>query len=370
MTQKNIHVIAFNVPFPADYGGVIDVFYRLDAMFKAGVKIHLHCFEYGRSKSKELNQICETVHYYPRSKSFIHQLSNLPFIVKTRSDNQLLHNLLYDDYPIFFEGLHCCYFLNHPKLKKRKKIVRSHNVEHDYYQNLSNKTNKHKEKLFFKVEAFRLKRFESILKKASYIAAISETDKSYFEKKYGNTFLLPPSHPNNKVKIKSGIGNYILYHGNLSVQENEEAVLYLLNEIAPHISYDLIVAGKNPSKKIIQKAELLSNVELISNPSFEKMNDLLAEAQINLLPTFQATGFKLKLLNALFNGRFCIGTPELVEGTGLDQLCVITHSVDSMLSEINRLFVCEFSIDEIEKRKALLKNHSNSAVISVLLDLL
>ena len=55
--EKFIHVVSFDVPYPANYGGVIDVFHRLKALHKNGYKIILHCFEYGRDKQIELDKI-------------------------------------------------------------------------------------------------------------------------------------------------------------------------------------------------------------------------------------------------------------------------------------------------------------------------
>ena len=62
----NLNIVSFDVPFPANYGGVIDVYYKLLWLHKAGVKIHLHCFTYGRKPSKELEALCEKVYYYER----------------------------------------------------------------------------------------------------------------------------------------------------------------------------------------------------------------------------------------------------------------------------------------------------------------
>ena len=50
LAQTQLHIISFDVPYPPDYGGAIDVFYKLKALNQEGVKIHLHCFEYGRGK--------------------------------------------------------------------------------------------------------------------------------------------------------------------------------------------------------------------------------------------------------------------------------------------------------------------------------
>ncbi|HAK10648.1 MAG TPA: mannosyltransferase, partial [Chitinophagaceae bacterium] len=46
--EKHLHIIALNVPFPVDYGGVVDLFWKLPSLQAQGVNIHLHCFDYGR----------------------------------------------------------------------------------------------------------------------------------------------------------------------------------------------------------------------------------------------------------------------------------------------------------------------------------
>ena len=53
-----IHIISLNVPYPANYGGVIDVFYKIKSLHEAGVQIHLHCFDYGRGNQPELEKYC------------------------------------------------------------------------------------------------------------------------------------------------------------------------------------------------------------------------------------------------------------------------------------------------------------------------
>ncbi|MFL5752959.1 MAG: glycosyltransferase family 1 protein, partial [Bacteroidia bacterium] len=82
--QTAINIVSFDVPFPANYGGVIDVFYKIKALHGAGVKIILHCFEYGRGEKPDLNSYCEEVHYYRRDTSFRNHFSKLPYIVASR----------------------------------------------------------------------------------------------------------------------------------------------------------------------------------------------------------------------------------------------------------------------------------------------
>ena len=100
--ELHTHVISFDVPFPADYGGVIDVFYKVRARHEAGVKVHLHCFEYGRPPQQELHRYCEEVYYYSRQNAKSMLFNTLPYIVLSRQSEELKQRLLKDNYPILF----------------------------------------------------------------------------------------------------------------------------------------------------------------------------------------------------------------------------------------------------------------------------
>lgn len=356
MEQKKIHIISFNVPFPANYGGVIDVFYKVKALHSLGVKINLHCFEYGREEATELEQFCEKVTYYKRKMSKKYLLDSLPFVAVTRSSKKLIENLLKDDSPIFFEGLHCCFHLDDERLNDRIKIVRTHNIEHDYYNNLAKVEKSVFRKMYFNSERKKLERFEAILNKATHVIAISKSDTNRLAEKYNNVQHITAFHPNTEVDILSGKGNYCLYHGNLEVGENNEAALYLVNTVFSKIKTPLVIAGHNPSKDLIEQVAKYPHVKLKANISTEEIDSLIKNAQINVLPTFQATGIKLKLLAALFKGRHCIVNSEMVLKTGLEELCSIADSPQKMMEEIENLFVKSFDMGEKETRAAILSN--------------
>ena len=69
------------------------------------------------------------------------------------------------------------------------------------------------------------------------------------------------------------------------------------------------------------------------------MQDLISKAQVNILPSFNCTGVKLKLLNALFNGRHCIVNQDAVEGTGLESTCHIATGADDVRCLLTKLHV-------------------------------
>lgn len=372
MVKKAIQLVAFNIPYPPDYGGVIDIFYKVKALAECGISVYLHCFEYDRPQAPELENYCAKVYYYSRKNGIRYQLSSKPYIVITRANNQLLNNLSQTKHPILFEGLHTCFYFDHPKLADHLRFVRTHNIEHDYYLNLYKSERNLLKKVFFRMEACKLKRFESVLKNASHLLCISPNDNFYFDHNYGHSHFIPAFHPFSQIKSKSGRGKYILFHGNLSVSENILAVEYLLANVFSKINLPVIIAGKKPTIHLSKKISQYQHIELVSNPENEQMENLIQDAHISLLPTFQDTGLKLKLLASLFSGRFCIANTPMIHKTGLEHLCHLADTPKEMVDTINKLFVQDFTSEEIEKRRLILEdafsNHQNAMKILRLLN--
>ncbi|MDP3432036.1 MAG: glycosyltransferase family 1 protein [Bacteroidota bacterium] len=370
--KRSIQIVAFNIPYPPDYGGVIDIFYKVKALSECGVSVYLHCFEYDRLQATGLEKYCANVYYYPRKKGIRFQFSAKPYIVVTRVNDQLLINLSSNDSPIIFEGLHTCYYLDDTLLDSQLRLVRTHNVEHEYYLNLYKAERNIFRKLFFRMEACKLKRYETILKNATHLLCISPNDNFYFDHNYGHSHFIPAFHPFSQIKSKLGRGKYILFHGNLSVSENIQAVEYLLANVFSKIKLPVIISGKNPGVYLAQKISQYPNIQLVANPENDQMETIIQDAHISLLPTFQDTGLKLKLLASLFSGRFCIANTPMIHKTGLEHLCHLADTPKEMIDWANKLFEQDFTSEEIEKRKLILEdafsNHQNAMKIIRLLE--
>jgi hypothetical protein len=371
-SNKEVDIVAFDIPYPPNYGGVIDVYFKIKAFKNAGVKVNLHCFEYGRKQSAELESVCEKVFYYKRDISKTNLFRKRPYIVVTRTSDELINNLLKTNNPILFEGLHCCFYLDDERLSNRKKIVRTHNIEHDYYQNLAKVEKDIFKRYYFSNEAQKLKSFEQILDQADGIAAISLHDKAYFSERFINVEAVSAFHPNEKVNIESGLGKYVLYHGSLAVGENNEAGIFLINNVFNDIDIPFIIAGNKPSKELRIAAERNKNIIIKSEISTSDIYKLVTEAQINVLPTFQATGVKLKLLAALYTGRHCIVNNPMVKDTGLGEICIIRDTAKEMKRAVLEYFTKPLTLEEIERRKHLLEEgiFSNTFNINQLMEML
>lgn len=356
MSENNIHlnIVSFDIPYPPNYGGVIDVYYKLEALKNAGIQVIFHAFVYGRQKSDELEALCEKVYYYRRKR--FGNLFNLqiPYVVKTRKSDKLLNNLCNNPYPLLFEGLHTCFYLGHRKLSDRLQIVRMHNIEYVYYKHLAKVETNTFKRSYFNIEANRLKKFQKRLELAAHVAAISPSDYKILNLKHRNSFYLPVFHQNKNVTAETGYGEFVLYHGNLGIGENNEAALFIVNKVAGNSKIPFIIAGNNPSKELIKAISDSYNVEWM-NPNIEELNRLIKEAHINILPTFQDTGIKLKLLNALFMGRHVLVNPKMVNHTGLEELCEVANSPKHFRMAVENLMKKPITKENIEFRKVVLR---------------
>ena len=373
MSEKHLHIVAFDVPYPPNYGGVIDVFYKIKALHQSGIKIHLHCFEYpGRDRAEQLNQYCEEVNYYRRNIGLKSALTFKPYIVSSRKSESMLKRLLEDDYPILFEGLHSCYYISDKRLKDRFKIYRESNIEHRYYYNLFKVDRKLKNKIYYLLASCKLRFYQRVLKHASLMLVVSQKDTVYLQDHFKkiNVSYLPSFHANNEVGSLVGKGNYVLYHGNIEVPENAHAAEYLINEVFDDLDVPLVIAGMNPPEHIRKLGQKNGHLKIVANPDDDKMFDLIRQAHVNILVTFQATGLKLKLLNTLYKGRFCLVNRKMLNGTMLDELCVIGDNALALKTQVKRLFKHDFNDVEIGRRKeALCEMYSNEKNAKRLIDL-
>ncbi|MBN1338367.1 MAG: glycosyltransferase [Bacteroidales bacterium] len=360
MPEKALHIVSFDIPYPPNYGGVIDVYYTIKELHRMGIKVHLHCFEYpGRDRKKELEEVCESVIYYPRLLGLKYALSYKPYIVNSRKSDDLLQNLLKRPCPVMFEGLHSCFYLAHPALKNRFKIYRESNIEHHYYFHLFLSDKRLTRKLYYLAASLKLYMYQRILKHAGLMIVVSKKDTDYLRKNFPGIRVeyLPSFHGNNKVECLTGSGDYVLYHGNLEIPENERAAIFLIRKVFSGSDIPFTVAGMKPTRRLAKICRAY-NVRLIENPGSAEMDELIRQAHLNLLYTFQDTGLKLKLINALYKGRHCVSNSKMLNGSDLDHLCHISDTVAGLKNTVKQLMKSPFTEDMLTYRRRELKKRS------------
>lgn len=362
--EKYINIVSFNVPYPTSYGSIVDVYFQIKTLHECGVKIILHTFDYNGNPNKELEKYCIEIHYYKRESNLKAKISKLPFIVSSRKNNQLLTNLLKNNYPILFEGVHTCYYLDHSKLKTRLKLVRAHNIEHIYHSNVSQQTDSLFVKGYMYWESLRLKKFEQKLKFADYILPVSTTEAGYFHHRYNDEkiVLVPLFHKNERLEITKDYKSYILFYADLNTPWNKKTAQFLIEKIAKKDDrIPWIIAGLGPDESLYKAAAKVSNVEVRSNLGEDELKKLIQEASINLLITTQSSSVKMKLVDTLFYAHYCLANKRMVDGSGLDSLCIpINLNPELLLNKIREYLYKDFQESEIKERQSVLNRLYNN----------
>lgn len=356
MIEKVIHLVSFDVPFPPVYGGIIDVYGRLSALKKAGYYVILHAFSYREGTELQAEpSIYNEVYFYKRDTSVLKQLSSTPYIVNSRINRELIRNIAKREGIVLLEGLHNAWLLNEPELANRFKIVRLHNIEHEYYRSLATNTTFGIKKLFFLLESFRLKMYEKIVNKADLLVTISVTDSSYFGKNFPdkNILCLPPFHIHDTLKSKTGKGRYAVFFANLSVPENEAAVTEILHKWKTSINYPLVVAGKNPSLEL-KKQFTGDAATLIENPSVSEMNELIQNAAFSVVWGKSESGSKLRLFDAMYLGRHILVHTSIAPQKYTEGSLYTFFNMNSLAEKVEILINKEFTEKDMELRKELL----------------
>ncbi len=360
--DKHLHIVAFDIPWPVAHGGLVDLYQKLVSLHQEGVLIQLHCFcKSGSTPQPELEKYCQDVQYYKRRTGWKGLSWQLPYIVKSRLSSTLNKRLLCDDHPILLEGIHCSGILLDNRFEKRKILLRLHNVEHKYYHQLAGAERHTFRKIYFYLESYLLEKYERrIANKALYLAVSHQDEKYYRNELKAEAKFLPVFLPYGQVNVPLGKGRFCLYHGNLSVNENEQAVIWLLQNVFNNLSFPFVIAGRQPSPSLVKQIQKYPFVTLVANPDASQMRQIIYEAQVHLLPSFNNTGVKLKLLRALYQGRHCVVNEAAVTGSGLEKLCHVAVNAQMCIQITETLYHNVVDEKQVQQRREVLEILYNS----------
>jgi hypothetical protein len=359
--SEHLHIVCLDAPAPPNYGGAIDMFYKVKALAASGRKIILHYFAYRKGRDAGgLEAYCQQIHHYSRTSFFRGNLG-LPYIMRSRMNENLIRRLNEDEHPILLEGLHTTGLIASVKDQKRI-VVRMHNEEAEYYRRLARTETNVLKRRYLHHESNSIRKYYDRLNKNLALACLSLADIESLQKKYGftNAHFIPAFVPWQKVLCKEGKGPYCLYHGNMAVAENDAAALWLITEVFSKINVPFIVAGNGISAALFRKAQKHSHIQLVQAPSMEVVRELVQEAHINVLPSMNNTGVKLKLLHAAFEGRFCLSNSNGIKGSSIESGIIQCNNAEEYTQKIGELFKRSFTHEDKKNRQQLLAVYDNS----------
>lgn len=362
MQNKPLHIICFDNPFPPDFGGVIDVFYKIKALHSLGFTIYLHCYYDDRNViSEELKAITEEVYLYKKNKNPLYVFSKFPLPVICRFQKAIIENVKRHNAPILFEGLHSTMVLQKTVIENRK-YLRLHNIESNFYAGMSkSETNLVKKILYYFVSKKYLS-YQKLIADFDYVFALSLNEYKEAQRMNAKSIYVPVFHGNETNATLSEFGNYAFYHGDLRLSDNKRAAEFLIEVFAAIRDYNLIIASSNGKKFIESKLNTISNVKFAEIKNEQHLNELFSNAHINVMLSFQEAGTKLKVINSLFKSRFCLINKNMVDDEKVISLCEIAATKEDFISKIAILKSKPYTQNETRKQVLVeVLNDTNNA---------
>ncbi len=260
-------------------------------------------------------------------EAFLNLFSNKSYhiarFISTEFEAQLIQLLTDNTYDIVqLETLYLApYIPTIKKYSKAKIVMRSHNVEHEIWQRITENTKLGPKKFYLNLLTNRLKKFElEQLNHYDLLVAITARDLQFFERlgstvpsqvtpigldldDYDYQLTVPPKQPS------------CCFIGSLDWMPNSEGVEWVLNEVWPKVvaqqpQAHLHIAGRNTPDAWLSKTwpNVTIHGEVPSATEFIQAHDIM------LVPLFSGSGMRVKILEGMALGKTVVSTGLGLEG--------------------------------------------------------
>lgn len=328
----NIVFITMELPYPANSGGRIYTWERLNQIKKYNNNIFLFSLKEKNEvvEYDKLSQICYKVNVYERGSKYLRGIVNFckPYPVISRYSKEMYEaiqnvirsnniDIIIIDIPEML--------LNCPMDNNIPKILTQHNIEYEVLKSIAKDSNNIMKKVIFYIEYLKMKKFEHKFYSSGLIDGyvfISEEElvefKKYFDIK--NYVVISQGYDIKNCDVVNKTTDQsekvIVFTGKMNYQPNIEAVKWFSNEIFRNIKLKIdnvkfYIVGKLPTEEV----KALSTEDIIVTGEVESIEPYIKKADLVVIPLKSGGGVKIKLFEALGNGKLVVTTDKGIEGT-------------------------------------------------------
>jgi hypothetical protein len=372
--HRSINIISGQIPCPNTPGDAQQTYWLIGGLCAAGIDVHLYTFkEEGANTDATMDpttdpkllEICASITSYPVNKGHRNFSFSIPYASAQYQNEQLVHDLTKNNYPILIEGLGPCSLALSKTLEHKKIWIRLLTYAPRYFEYLQERTSAPLKKLYYQREAVLSKNLlKKINQRVQWIVP-SVSDKTVLENVFlgGNICTLAPFHNNNIVTSKTGLGNYCLFQGNLADAATHKTAVWLLTHVFHNLTVPFVITGNNPAPALVELAHKQPHTCIVANPSTPERSDMIEKAQIILQPSFIKSGPDEALLEGIKMGRHCLTNSKTVGNPYAP--CYHQGSSASAFQEIIvQLYHHPFSEEEIETRKRAMSQQKSNATLA------
>lgn len=267
---------------------------------------------------------------------------------------------------VFLESAFLLPYLKH--LTKAKKVfVRTHNAEFKIWETKAETTKNVLNKIVFKRLSDQMKHYElSCLNQTNGLIHISSKDEQTLQALLPNVPQLTVSLALNDtdfVTPKADFNtNELGFLGAMNWQPNERAIETLQKTFFPTLQTKfpqskLFIAGFGTEKITATH----SNCTILGTVA--DLDDFYAKISVFLAPLESGSGLKIKVVQAISQGKIVIGSAISFEGLEFLPHKKIAHSLEDYVSELEKIQHNSTIVDELKAQQDALKQHFGKRVL-------
>lgn len=331
----NILFLSTEIPFPLDHGHHLRTYYVLKALSEDH-NIHFAAFtKHGRETQfqRQLEELCDSVETFElRHRGWRQALlalqnlfSPLPLIAQKYYDRRIaeyMKKLIRAGKVdlVHLDLLHLALYRN--ICSTLPSVLVNHNVESLRTLRWSQVERNFLLKAFLKYQYQKLRNFEQrVCKEFDCCTVVSDYDREFLlELCGGGNFVTIPNGVDCDyfyVSTEAVILNTLVWTGSMSGAYNRDAVIYFLDEVWPHIQTSIPQAkvtfvGSSAPKMLMRLAFQSPNIE--STGYVDDVRPYVAKSAVFIAPLRSGSGTKVKVLNAMAQGKAVITTSIGAEG--------------------------------------------------------
>lgn len=357
-----IVVIASFFPYPAYFGGAHDVLERIKGLKLLGHDVDLVCTCKEKPDNKSvlfMKQFINELIICPRKNKSVYMFYFQPLQVVSRKSLKEVKLENHYDYAIL-ESESVGKILNNKSLKAKKIIVRVHNNESNYFNELSKSTKNLKNKTYYYLESLKFKSYsKNVFKQSDRLWFISNEEiKNTIDLNLSNKSIHLPASINHTFVNQKLATNKVLFIGALFVPNNLEAIIWYLKNVHSLLvekkNYKLIIVGSTGEFEPEKYQKLFANylnVEVFLNQ--KDLNYYYSDSTVFINPMLHGTGVKLKSINAIQNGLVLVSSKTGADGIGLvkNEMYLEANSPNDFVNAILEVFNMK-----IEEKKTIVEN--------------
>lgn len=387
MERMNIIMISTEMPYPANTGGRIVVYKRLQYLSQRN-NIYFFCIVDNTKEIEykcELENYCKEVHLYNRHTitnklKTIFSLYKGPLACVSRCNKEMSRDMLscylnreidkvIVEFPQMLGNVSDCMFAD------GKVVLEQHNIEHVTMSNLAGSIKSPLRSLIFRFEATRLKQWEEkyYKKNISLYTFVSSEDKAFFEtwKPQAKTHHSPIGAEVN-IADKSKIEPLsIMYFGKMAYSPNAEAVKWFAEEVFEGIQKNyptskFYIVGKDPLPFLKELPQ--NNHNVIVTGTVDSVKEYYERANIVIVPLSHGGGVKVKVLEALGYGKLVISTKKGIEGTDFEggKELLTAETPEEFINLVDKVFTNPSDFERVQNQglKSIEDKYTWNAIIS------